>query len=61
MKNDSKVNEEGAEAAAVSGMMLMSESSGPIFIANQPFMFFIQHRATKKILFQGRVIDPTQE
>jgi len=56
-----EVNEEGAEAAAVSGIELRGESASPGFVVNHPFMFFIQQRDTKKILFQGRVVDPTKE
>ena len=54
------MNEVGTEAAAVTavrirggGMIKMSS-----FRADHPFLFFIQDRATKSILFLGRLVKP---
>ena len=56
------VNEEGTEAAAataVLGVRLMSRRFEPKrFRADHPFLFFIQDRATKSILFLGRLAKP---
>jgi len=56
------VNEEGTEAAAATAvtMMLCSASlnTSPQFRADRPFLFFIQHKATKSILFLGRLVKP---
>jgi serpin B len=53
-----KVNEEGTEAAAATGIGV---SMGVIssFVADHPFIFLIQDRETGNILFMGRVADPT--
>ena len=53
-----KVDEEGTEAAAATGVG-MALSHGPTIEANRPFMFFIRDRATNAIVFIGRVLDPT--
>ncbi len=62
-----EVNEEGTEAAAATAVGMEPMSIGlrsktpkiPIFRADHPFMFLIQHNATGNILFMGRVINPT--
>ncbi|MBN1602795.1 MAG: serpin family protein [Chitinispirillaceae bacterium] len=56
-----KVNENGTEAAAATGVVFATTSvSAPkIFIADRPFIYLIRDTQTKSILFMGRVLDPT--
>ena len=56
------VNEEGTEAAAVTGHV-GGNAPGPVpqrvvFRADHPFLFLIQHNRTGAILFLGRIINP---
>ena len=54
------VNEEGTEAAAGTGVVMVE--SAPmleVFNADHPFMFAIRDRGTGLILFMGRVMDPS--
>ena len=54
------VNEEGTEAAAATGVVMLS--SAPMleeFVADHPFIFVIRDRGTGLILFMGRVVDPS--
>jgi len=37
-----------------------SGSQIPVFRADHPFLFLIQHNETGNILFMGRVMDPTK-
>ena len=57
------VNEEGTEAAAATAPVtkrLLSVRSEPvIFRADHPFLFFIQDKATRSILFLGRLVKPS--
>nr|XP_055067479.1 leukocyte elastase inhibitor-like isoform X4 [Misgurnus anguillicaudatus] len=55
-----EVNEEGTEAAAATGavMMLLSYTPPQIFNADHPFLFFIRHNPTNTILFYGRFCSP---
>ncbi len=53
------VNEEGTEAAAVT-TILLGESESPTFIADRPFLFFIQDDESGTILFMGKIVDPTK-
>lgn len=55
-----EVNEEGTEAAAATGaiMMLRCVRITPRFCADHPFLFFIQHSKTNGILFCGRFSSP---
>ncbi len=54
------VNEEGTEAAAATGVvMLESAPMTTLFNADHPFTFLIQDRETGLILFMGRVMDPS--
>ncbi|TET33063.1 MAG: serpin family protein [Planctomycetota bacterium] len=55
-----KVNEEGTEAAAATGVIIGTTSMPPSFIVDHPFVFIIRHNASGTILFMGRVEDPTQ-
>uniref|UniRef100_A0A3P9C3A7 Serpin B6 n=1 Tax=Maylandia zebra TaxID=106582 RepID=A0A3P9C3A7_9CICH len=54
------VNEEGAEAAAATGvdMEIRSIMIPAEFVADHPFIFFIRHKPTKSILFVGRYCSP---
>ena len=52
------VNEEGSEAAAVTGIGVAVTSLPPQFIANRPFFFAIRDNTTKTVLFMGTVVDP---
>lgn len=54
------VNEEGTEAAAATGVdMEVRSITIPVeFVADHPFIFFIQHKPTKSILFVGRYCSP---
>ena len=59
-----EVDEEGAEAAAATAIMLAFRSEPPRypkmnFTADHPFLFFLRDLQTGMLLFQGRVVDPT--
>jgi len=57
-----EVNEEGSEAAAATGavMMMRSMPTPPEqFKADHPFIFFLRDKLTGMLLFQGRVEDPS--
>ena len=53
-----KVDEEGAEAAAVTSVALMAMAAGPPkpknMVINRPFIYIIRERETGNILFIGR-------
>ncbi|XP_056099246.1 leukocyte elastase inhibitor-like isoform X3 [Rhinichthys klamathensis goyatoka] len=55
-----EVNEEGTEAAAATGaiMMFLCYIEPQVFNADHPFLFFIRHNPTKSILFYGRFCSP---
>jgi serpin B len=56
-----KVDEEGTEAAAATGVVVGLTSMPPppvVFRADRPFVFLIRHRPTGAILFLGRVAEP---
>jgi len=59
-----EVDEKGTEAAAATAVgMLTGAAPGfveqiPVFLADHPFIFIIQHKETGNILFMGRVSDP---
>jgi serpin B len=58
------VNEEGTEAAAATGVVMVlsaapSEPPIPVFRADHPFTFLIQENETGNILFMGRVVHPS--
>lgn len=55
-----EVNEEGTEAAAASGAVMMLRCAlRPVsFIADHPFLFFIRHNPSMSILFAGRYCSP---
>jgi serpin B len=54
------VNEEGAEAAAATAVVVKGRKMNrtPAFEANRPFVYFIRDTRTGTILFVGRVTDP---
>lgn len=57
-----KVDEEGTEAAAVTGITVGVTSVGPttnIFRVDHPFVFAIREKDTGAILFVGKVMDPS--
>jgi len=55
-----EVNEEGTEAAAATAVIIagLSAQMDIHFRADRPFLFFIQHKDTKSILFLGRFVKP---
>ena len=56
-----EVNEEGTEAAAATAVVITAVSARrpEDFRADHPFLFFIQEKATKSILFLGRLVNPS--
>jgi len=57
------VNEEGTEAAAATAVMMVTlcariPSKEIYFRADHPFLFFIQDKATRSVLFLGRLAKP---
>ena len=57
-----EVNEEGAEAAAATGAVVMMKSmpiGKPTFICDHPFLFMIKDNLTGLVLFSGKVNHPT--
>ncbi|KAJ7400916.1 hypothetical protein BTVI_100857 [Pitangus sulphuratus] len=54
-----EVNEEGTEAAAATGVLVMrSKAPTMTFKADHPFLFFIRHNKSQTILFFGRLCSP---
>lgn len=55
------VDEEGTEAAGATAVIIGRTGfvEPVLFRADHPFLFVIYHKATKSILFMGRVITPT--
>nr|XP_055067474.1 leukocyte elastase inhibitor-like isoform X2 [Misgurnus anguillicaudatus] len=55
-----EVNEEGTEAAAATGVVMMTRmvQIPQFFNADHPFLFFIRHNPTNTILFYGRFCSP---
>jgi len=59
-----EVNEEGSEAAAVTGIQLDTRAggSGPLSLKiDRPFMFVIQDLKNNIPLFMGKIVNPTEE
>jgi serpin B len=59
-----EVNEEGAEAAAATGVTMRAlavrADSVPVFRADHPFLFLIRDPASGALLFLGRFATPTE-
>jgi serine protease inhibitor len=55
-----KVNEQGAEAAAATAVVMarLALPPPPVFRADHPFLFLIREKRTGSILFLGRVVSP---
>ncbi|NWW88348.1 SPB10 protein, partial [Rhynochetos jubatus] len=54
-----EVNEEGTEAAAATGVLVLrSKAPTMTFKADHPFLFFIKHNKSQTILFFGRFCSP---
>ncbi len=60
-----EVNEEGTEAAAATVMFVTGGIRLPqepaVFRADHPFLFIINDREARRILFMGRVTNPAEE
>ena len=56
-----EVNEQGAEAAAATGVVVQKRSIDlhPVFYADHPFLFLIYHMTSRTILFVGHVVHPS--
>jgi serpin B len=55
-----KVNEEGTEAAAATGVAIAESAPAIQLLADRPFLFFVRDRLTGAILYMGRVADPRE-
>jgi serpin B len=54
-----KVDEDGTEAAAATGVVLEKGDNGPrAFVANRPFIYALIHNETQAMVFLGVVNDP---
>lgn len=55
-----EVNEEGTEATAVTGAVIVATSAvlPDSFHCDHPFLFLIKHKKTNSLLFYGRVSSP---
>lgn len=54
-----EVNEEGTEAVAATGVLVMRTRTPKVtFKADHPFLFFIRHNKSQTILFFGRFCSP---
>lgn len=61
-----EVNEEGSEAAAVTVVEAVFKSDTqtnaiPTFVANKPFIYFIEEKSTGALIFSGIMNDPNEE
>ena len=57
------VDEEGTEAAAATGAVMLPVSASPpppVFRADRPFLFLIRAVATGDVVFLGRLVDPAE-
>ncbi len=55
-----EVNEEGAEAAAVTTIGIAITSAPQVFMVDKPFIFAIRERTTNTLLFIGSVVNPAE-
>jgi serpin B len=53
------VDEKGTTASAATGITVGTNSVSPSLVVDRPFLFFIRHNPTGAIVFQGRVVDPS--
>uniref|UniRef100_A0A8C5MS25 Serpin domain-containing protein n=1 Tax=Leptobrachium leishanense TaxID=445787 RepID=A0A8C5MS25_9ANUR len=53
-----EVNEDGTEAAAGTGVVIIPKMLPLSFKADHPFQFYITHTETNCILFSGKCISP---
>lgn len=56
-----RVDEQGTEAAAATGVIMRTTSIAPPpveFRADRPFLFLIRHKESGAVLFMGRMMDP---
>ncbi|XP_073465759.1 serine protease inhibitor A6-like [Aquarana catesbeiana] len=56
-----RVDEEGTEAAAATGIGIALSALCPMIFIDKPFVFFIIEQKTNSILFMGTVINPTEK
>lgn len=60
-----EVNEKGTEAAAATAVIMQLKSAMPepvpVFRADRPFLFMIREKSTGRILFIGRLNDPSEQ
>ena len=58
-----EVEEEGTTAAAATIIKMTNKKSGrprvTQFIVDRPFLFFLRDLETGMLLFQGKIVDPT--
>ena len=54
------VDEKGTTASAATGVSVGIVSASPTLVVDRPFLFFVRHKSTGAILFQGRVVDPSR-
>jgi len=54
------VDEKGTTASAATGVSVGIVSAPPSLVVDRPFLFFVRHKSTGAILFQGRVVDPSR-
>ena len=55
-----QVDEKGTTASAATGVSIGVTSVPPTLVVDRPFLFFVRHKSTGAILFQGRVVDPSR-
>ncbi len=55
-----EVNEQGAEAAAVTTIGITYTSVPAVFMVDRPFVFAIRERTTNTLLFIGKVMNPAE-
>jgi serpin B len=53
-----RVDENGTEAAAATGMVLEAVSAPPEMLVDRPFVFVIREDVTGALLFVGRIVNP---
>jgi len=54
------VDEKGTTASAATGVSVGIVSAPPTLVVDRPFLFFVRHKSSGAILFQGRVVDPSR-